>query len=301
METINLFEPISGLATLKSIYNIPDRVLGRIINRCIKMDGIYYEVSEDCVSAFLEETGIHPDTFIVTDNYIHCKHITTAFDDGESIKKRGLLPLNILIEGDSSIYTFLKENGVEVSPSRGILQVDKKKYYIPASSRECTFDEWDKYRFLSPRLYHDHGEIEAFISGEEQEMINYSTVSHCPEIISTINTTIKNITNTNLQLDKKWVELKPKTYVIDFDVKISNLSYNSRQNSKKDFPDLFREYSAFFEEDHFDDVEQVWQNEWIISGCLENSCAGNIMRLSTVGIKSDVVIPGDKLTITCIS
>lgn len=298
MGTINLFEPVSGLITLKNIYNIPDSVLGRLINRCLVNNGIYYDVSDDCVSIFLEETGIHPDTFVVTDNYVHCKHITTAFDDGESIRRRGLLPLNILLEEDSAIHTFLKENGVEVFPSRYLLRVNENSYSIPPSYDQCASGEWEKYVFLSPRLYHDRGEIEAFISGEGQEMISYSTVGHCPEIISTINTTINEITRMDLCLEEKWIERNPKTFIIDFDVKISDLSYNSMMGSKHDFPDLYRKYSAYFEEEHFDDVEQLWQNEWIISNCFANACPGNYANLGMVGIKSGIMIPGDRLTLT---
>lgn len=298
MPTMNLFEPCTGLTALQEIYRLPDCMVARIMNRCIVRNGIDYEIPDNGVSIFLEETGIHPDTFDVSDVKVHCKHITTAFDEGESIKTRGLLPLNRLLEEESAISSFLCENGIEVSPSRHQIQIDGHKYRIPESSKDCSYDVWEIYAYLSPTLYHDHGEVEAFVSGPEDEMLTYSTVKRYPEILETIEYTVKEITGNYRELGQRWMSLNPVSLMADFDVSIKLLSYNNDTKTKHDYPDTYWELERFFETEHNEEPMLLWQNEWIIRKCLENSCPCNQFGLNMVGIKSDVVIPGEDIILT---
>lgn len=126
------------------------------------------------MSIFFRETGIHPDTFDISDVKVHCKHVTTVFDNGASIKRNGLIPLNRLLEEPSLLRTFLLENGIEISPREQYISINGMKHWIPMGSRGCDTNEWENVGLLSAILFHDHGEVEAFIAGDHKEIIGYS-------------------------------------------------------------------------------------------------------------------------------
>lgn len=152
MPTINLFDRCTGLLVLKDIYQIPDPVLRQILSRCIVRNGIYYEVAENGISIFLEETGIHPDTYDVSDVKVHCKHITTAFDNGKSIKSLGFLPLTRLLEEESALSGFLRSNGIIVTPSRYRIEINGKntEFHLHLKTVHLMFG---KYSFSCPPRY----------------------------------------------------------------------------------------------------------------------------------------------------
>lgn len=301
MPTINLFDRCTGLLVLKDIYQIPDPVLRQILSRCIVRNGIYYEAAENGVSIFLEETGIHPDTYDVSDVKVHCKHITTAFDNGKSIKSLGFLPLTRLLEEESALSAFLRSNGIIVTPSRYRIEINGKKYRIPPTSEDCPSDVWEIFVFLSPTLYHDKGEVEAFVAGEEERMMSYSTVKRFPEILESLDHTVKEITGKSQGLGQKWMDLNPTTFMADFDVAIKDFSYNNRMKSRHDYPEAYWELEKYFEREKSEESNLIWQNEWIIRSCLNNACPGNEDDLNMVGIKSDVVIPGNSIALSAVN
>lgn len=300
MPIVNLFDRCSGMMTLQEIYHVPDPVMGSIMKRCIIKGVPFWDITDNCVIIFLEETGIHPDTFDVSDVKVHCKHITTAFDGGKSIMKNGLMPLNVLLEKESVLSTFLKENGITISPFEQYIVIKGEKYWIPESSVGTDVDEWERFRFLSPAIYHDHGEVEAFISGEKKEILEYSTVRNYPEILASIGDTVKNIKGYDPELGSRWIERNPITFIADFDVRLNDLSYHNGMRSRKDNPDYYWELEKYFEIENNQESESTWQNEWIIRSCFYNSCPGVVETLCAVGIKSDVVIPGETITLTSV-
>ena len=299
MKVINLFDSCSGLFTLKEIYNIPEATMANIIRQCLVRDSIYYDLSDDCVNIFLRETGIHPDTFDISDVKVHCKHVTTVFDNGVSIKRNGLIPLNRLLEEPSVLRAFLLENGIEISPREQYISINGMKHWIPMESRGCDTDEWENVGLLSAILYHDHGEVEAFIAGDQKEIIGYSTVKNNPEILHSVETVVKRLTRKDLGLEAKWQKKQPQTNVAEFDAKVLDLSYCNTFKCRHDYPSTYDELEEFFEKPK-NDNENIWINEWIISSCLYNSCPGYDWSPIAVGIRSNVAIPGDSITLTTV-
>ena len=294
MPIINLFEKNNGLTALQNIYHISEPIMARIVKRCIVREGIDYIVPDDCVSFFLEETGVHPDSFDVSNVRIHCRHITTAFDSGESIKSRGLVSLNKLLEGESYLRSFLAENAVVVSPSKQFIEIKGKKYKIPVTSKNCDYNTWENFCMLSSSLYHDDGEVEAFVEGEQSKILNYSTVRNHPEILNSIDYTVKKLTGADLDLGRKWMIRKPTTFIADFDVAIKDLSYNNKKRSRTCFPDTLNALMPFCEYNNPQN-KMMWENDWIIRSCIENNCPGVYMCECAVGIKSTAEIPGKSI------
>ena len=287
MPLVNLFEKCSGFDYLQEIYRISDQVLARIIRQCIIPKGIDYIVPSNSVSIFLKETGIHPDTFQLNEVKLHCKHVTTCYDNGKSILRNGLLPLNNLLEGDSDLSIFLAENGIHISPSNRYIYYYDQKWEIPLTHS-------DEFLNLSSKLYHDNGEIEAFISGSEEDILSYSNIRHYPEILNTIKDTIYKLVYKDIDLGRKWHEKNPQCFIAEFDVDINAMSYINSLLSYEDAPGVYQELEEFVE---YGETPLFWKNEWLIRNCLDNACPGTYDNKKTVGIKNDVHIIGSMINL----
>lgn len=97
------------------------------------------------------------------------------------------------------------------------------------------------------------------------------------------------------------MELNPTTFMADFDVAIKDFSYNNRMKSRHDYPEAYWELEKYFEREKSEESNLIWQNEWIIRSCLNNACPGNEDDLNMVGIKSDVVIPGNSIALSAVN
>ena len=285
MTTINLFESCSGFQALKDIYRLSDPVIAQIMKRCIRRDGVFFSVPDDCVLVFLQETGIHPDTFDLSDVMIHCKHITTAFDNGESFLKYGLTPTVFLLERDTDLRRFLLDNEIEISD--GVLHYKKFRWSLP---KDCS----GVLGIISAKLFHDKGEVEVFVSGYEEDLLNYSTVKDYPEILYTIDDAIKELAGVDIDLGRIWKEKKPKTYLLEFDVGINNLSYLNGLLSRWESPSAFAELEDYLE---VGDSQLLWQNEWVIKECINNGCPGFKPMEKMAGIKNVFKVTGDMIKI----
>ena len=92
-------------------------------------------------------------------------------------------------------------------------------------------DALQKLQVLDSKLYELGATVEFFVAGSLEEMLEYSTVSRCPEILDTIDQLIAQIKNPCSQctypLCYDWMSQHSNCYVIEFLCVLSNMeTYN---------------------------------------------------------------------------
>lgn len=255
------------------------------------------------------------------------KIVSTTVDNFEHLKQVGLVTLDVLLENDSPLSHHLKKCEIEIKPNTHELFYKGERFYIPSYGKDCEWcvygDEQCRYsdqRYknmycpyrkailsLSTKLYCDNAEIEMFLAASKSEMLEYSTVKNYPEIFVTIEKFISEWFNSTLKIGAEWAKIKQYSYIITVPVKYNNISYRKNyisSNDGADANDVLWRYQKFCNE-VYAYAEQVptcfWDNVWLISICLDLICSpGEISNFIYAGIKHDVVIPYDRLTIDLI-
>ncbi|MCE4045583.1 hypothetical protein LXM56_15825 [Lysinibacillus fusiformis] len=167
---------------------------------------------------------------------ISCRHLTTSDDQLDSIFQRGMLNLKQMLEQATSLRAFLLNHGVEINVDEAWISYDGKRYPIykyNSKERDCFINPandcneygncgyCDANTALHGKLYFDKCEIEAFLDADIKEIEGYSTVSHSPEILLTIENLIKYYTSKKPLLQDGWRN-RPNNcgYILEFDVAI---------------------------------------------------------------------------------
>ena len=87
--------------------------------------------------------------------------------------------------------------------------------------------KFEKLGVLNTKLYELGATLEFFVAGTLEEMLSYSTVSHCPEILDTIDQLIGKIEkpygSCTYPLCVEWISQHPNCYVIEFECLLSNM------------------------------------------------------------------------------
>ena len=324
---INLFEKGDGLQCLKEIYHLSDDQIKTIEDRVFEYENPPMSMAEiealisalrsslgsteeeiktikaglldksrknrwpkcDCIEIFLKETGIKPDVFDVDNVMVHCKHISSSIDHGESIRKHGLLKLTDLLETESPLSGFLREHGIKIIPSEYKINVRGNDKTLSQSSRA--------YGILYSKLYHDNGEVEVFISGDEKGLKKYSTVYRYPEILCTLDQAL----NDNNILGWEWMNQKTETLMIQFDAYLHECIIHEMPSSKHDMKNYYalEDYlSGAYDGENI--PHRFWENYWIIESCLKNSTSFEARPEAYAAIKKDVKISADRLSIEVI-
>lgn len=303
MPKVDFFNKNRGLIYLKEIYQLDNRIIGNIFSKCFEHNQFTPEPKEDSFIIFLEETGIHPDTFDLSNVKIHCKHITTTFDNGESIRELGLKPVIYLLENKSALSIFLKKYGIVITPTSHLLVYGDKEYSIPIQEENNKF-YYSLFKRLSNILYHDNGEIEVFINADLDSMLNYSVVRYYPEILDSISEVINSLTGDDLDLGTKWSLNHPKTMIVEFDVNINDMSFIGGLGDYKNNYSTYEKATRFFMNPIYPIYFETqiprlfWLNEWLIRMCFSNFCAFDHVSDVYAGIKADVDISSDEITLT---
>ena len=180
------------------------------------------------------------------------KHIAAVIDDGDAFRKNGLRKVTDLLIDDSPLYYFLAENGVEINPYEKWIKIRGELYCL---------DE-DRFSDLRVKFYYWKGETEAFICGEPDEIINYSCIGACPEILATLDNCVykrKSI------LQWEWYKKRTKTLCLEFDVGLDEMII-------AEVPDS--------------DPHKV--SEWIIRMCLINMCQNETLPEKYAALKGNI-------------
>jgi hypothetical protein len=185
---------------------------------------------------FVKDFNIHFEQLEVDNVFITCKHITTYHDNGEALRKYGLLNLKEALEKDTPLKAFLAEHKINIDVNNRKFIYDGNQYPlfnwdekcpiclnetpIQGTSTHCTQKYHESIKLLYNKLYHDKCETEVFIGSYRNSIEDYPCVKNHPEILLNIDNIVKAIGGT-AELSKEWEKLQGGTYyILEFDVNI---------------------------------------------------------------------------------
>lgn len=198
----------------------------------------------DCsAESFINELRVDLSAYDSSAVSIVGRHVTTSTEEGVlSYYKNGLLNLRASLQGDTPLSQFLKRHKIQIDVdgrrfnyNRRSIPIEGRKYSdhkcFMGRETPCTWsfgcDAFQKLGVLDVKLYELGATLEFFVAGTLEEMIGYSTVSHCPEILDTIDQFLSEMKNPYGQcvypLCCDWMELYQNCYVVEFNCLLSDL------------------------------------------------------------------------------
>lgn len=206
------------------------------------------QCEENPIASFIEKANIKLDTVDISQVMLHCKHIMTIDDEFNSLKKYGLMTLDKVLTYDTPLHNFLEQHDIEIDVGNRKIFYKGKKIHLYQSDKECeecfyggecrylTFingePETLSYRNMAcdfrnnistvrTKLYVHKAEIEVHLSGEIEEVHNYSEVKYYPEILVSLEQMICKLFKESPHLEEDWRKKQAgKYYCLDFDVNI---------------------------------------------------------------------------------
>lgn len=199
------------------------------------------------VESFIEELKLNLRMFNSNDVDVIGKHVTTALkEDLNCFSEKGLLNLSQSLQSTTPLSKFLKKHQIYIDVDNHYFHYKKIKIAIEKNKgidHKCFMgndsvckwvfgcDAFEKLSILENKLYTLGATLEFFIAGTIKEMLEYSTVSRCPEILNTIDQLISAINNKysdcQYQLCCAWANKHTNCYIIEFESTLSNLeTYN---------------------------------------------------------------------------
>ncbi|MBU3135035.1 hypothetical protein KPL39_02010 [Clostridium gasigenes] len=157
------------------------------------------------VEEFLDEIGIENPII----SHIIIQHLTTASDECESIKKYGIVNTKKVLEWETSLNRFLKENDIYFDFTN-----DNVKLFF--KNKEVKLVKHDSFnRNLTLHKLTKDFQINGFLKVDK--ILEYSFIKYYPEIINEIS----EITDSSLVY--KWLEIT-KPYVLFCKVNLNSIS-----------------------------------------------------------------------------
>lgn len=203
-----------------------------------------------------------------------CRHITTSSDNLQSIKSFGLLRLDQLLTLKTPLSSFLKRYGIVVDPYNKVIILKDLQISINGYNEQCSvykltpeqitpLNEYscgklhEMIAILNTKLYHDKGEVECYISGEDITMLkDYTSITNGPEILMTIGQIINTIWTKTDQffLQDAWSKQQGmRRYILEFEVPLNAIETNTDRKSMNEFNDDsdWYDYAGFSADDYF--------------------------------------------------
>lgn len=242
-------------------------------------NGSKWETVEDALEIFLNITGIKLDENDLSSLRFHCIHISPSIDKGESIRKKGLLTLEELLETDSPIKEFLENYGVIVCPSDRYCIINGEKIPIEGT-------------MLGIKLY-DDSEIQALMAGELKTLWrDYSCLEYNPEFLRELSPFC------NTDLEKKWAKRRNALLYVKFDVSFEECSNISEMYIRKD-TDQYERIKKYLtkEYEYGKEPQSIWRNLWFINACIDNSCPRKTIEHIHVAVKDEVKLGADRVDV----
>ena len=227
------------------------------------------------------------------------RHVTTSNEDAlDSFKNNGLLDLRRALQEDTPLYRFLKNNGIVIDVDNKLFKFSKYSILIEGkkTSEHICFkgrdtvcsqyfgcDALQKLYILDAKLYDLGATLEFFVAGTMEEMLEYSTVSRCPEILDTIDQLISSIQNPYSRcmypLCCKWIAEHSKCYVIEFMSVLSNMeTFNpvNYLNAYNEIKECFNWSNVTYNDYYECRVPQrVFDNKYLIDRIIDVYVYGN--------------------------
>lgn len=194
--------------------------------------------------------------------FITGKHVTTASEDSlRSITEKGLLDLRRALQDDTPLSEYLRRNRIIIDIDNRIIHIKKK--HIPIEEKKgidhicfmgrdtvCSWysgcEAFQKLVILADKLYDLGATLEFFVAGTLDEMLEYSTVSRCPEILDTVDQLISSINHPYGQctypLCCGWTAEHKNCYIIEFENALIDMETYNPIN----YLDAFRDIKKCF-------------------------------------------------------
>lgn len=281
-----------------------------------------YLKKEYNLANFIEKFNLNLEHAYQRETYITCRHATTIYDGLNYLRKYGLVNLKIMLEEETPLSKFLKENAISIDVDRKILVYNGEEHKILSREERCEnciFEEYQCTSFLDSnlpdyksceyreelnvlhsKLYDDKCEIEAFIDGKISDIYDYESVRYSPEILITIENIIWYYDKTKSDLKNKWKNIdNNKYYILEFNVDINNFEYVSSKEKYGSYLDIY-DIAEKFEYDEYDFEEgnissQFYKNLFILKRLVDNFIWGNDVRY--VQILPTTIIEGKSIKI----
>lgn len=199
------------------------------------------------VESFINELRIDLSAFDSSSVGLIGRHVTTSTEEElRSFADKGLLNLRRSLQEDTPLSRYLRKHNVRIDVDRKLfhfnsrtIPIEGKKYSdhkcFMGHEKACgwTFgcEALQKLAVLDSKLYDLGATLEFFVAGTLEEMLAYSTVSRCPEILDTIDQLIASIRNPYARcaypLCCDWMSKHSTCYVMEFLCTLSDLeTYN---------------------------------------------------------------------------
>lgn len=247
----------------------------------LKVRDYLCELNECDFLEFIKTFRVNLFKYDSSKTFIRCRHMTTSNEKLKSFKEYGLLNLKEALTFETPLKSFLKQNDVEFNIESKCLFYKGKRYELFWHNDECKKCNYGKCRYLKDilndkttltyrdmscnyrkaitqlygKLYKDRAETEVFLSGDYKEIYNYSVISRCPEILYTIDDSIKKVFCENSNLQNKWRNINNQAYILEF--------YTSIQNFELIGTNILYEGDSFTYEiiDYYSEVDKIDGNE----------------------------------------
>lgn len=243
MTCFNFFDKDMLLTSFCKMYELDkDKAMSVVLQAASKFD---------CALYFIEKIGLKVDVIPIDDVWLHCRHITTVSDCFQSLKRYGLITVNQALTFDTPLKRFLAEHDIEIDIHNFKFTYKDKTIYLHDYQKDCiscyygnckyhrlnwdgTLDishkNWCDFREttrrLSLKLYSDMGEIEVHLSGDKQQVHDYSCVKYYPEILTSIEKLVKEVFKEYVSLGREWSsQQQGKYYLLSFDTLIRNFEH----------------------------------------------------------------------------
>lgn len=245
------------------------------------------------VESFINELKIDLSAFDSSSVGLIGRHVTTSTEEElRSFTDKGLLNLRLSLQEDTPLSRLLRKHKVQIDVDNKLfhfngrtIPIEGKKYSDHACfmgrEKVCSWlfgcETFQKLAILDAKLYDLGATLEFFVAGTLEEMLDYSTVSRCPEILETIDQLIASICNPYAQctypLCCDWMSKHSTCYVMEFMCTLSDMETYNPVN----YLDAFREIKDCFTWSNvtYDDYyerrvpQRVFDNRYLINRIID--------------------------------
>ncbi|MUG46314.1 hypothetical protein [Paenibacillus woosongensis] len=245
------------------------------VDENILMNYVICNCNEIDVNDFCEVHGINLNE-VETDHLTYvASHVTTCTDELESIKKHGLMNLQLALTLSTPLNIYLRSHGIEFDIGNQIMRVGSESYDVSYNSDSYNgFLDSESFKSklkdIGHKLFYDN-QISAFLAMEgDKEYGGY--VHQRPEFLFNVS----KVSKRNLEYD--WTK-KSKAFVLEYEEKFENF-----------------EWFTFYEneDEYHDDYFRNEHKKWLISKSLYrlwNDFFYNDVKEEYAYMKSSYVIP----------
>lgn len=205
-------------------------------------------LTNGCTNAsFIDKFKIDLSKYDSSRLHFVCRHVTTSNDEEiDSFFSAGLLNLKDALQFETPLSRFLRRHQITIDVDERKILYNGQAYPIDfdknenhkcfrGNDRMCSwylgYECFQKISSLYHKLYRMGGTLEFFLAGTLEEMLDYSTISKCPEILNTIDQITLSLNGgfgqCEYPLCRSWMRSHENCYIVEFESAMTNMeTYN---------------------------------------------------------------------------